>query len=194
MSKHQDSARALDDAALARRITGSRGKTDAAAEAELCRRYGRRLYWFGIQYLRAEDAAHDLAQDALVISLEKLRSGEVRDPERIGSFVLGVAKMLSRSMNRDRRRYQPIGSSGIPETAEYPVAPDPLPRDKVARCLETLEDRQRAVIVLTYYVDQNTAAIASSLDLSAANVRVIRHRGIAQLRACLGLDLEEAAA
>lgn len=194
MSGHHCSATVLDDPALARRIAGSRGKPDAVAEAELCRRYGRRLYWFGLRHLGAEDAAHDLAQDALAISLEKLRSGEVRDPERIGSFVLGVARMLSRSMDRDRRRYQPIESGGVPETAEYPVAPDPLRRDRVARCLETLEDRQRAVIVLTYYADQNTATIASSLGLSAANVRVIRHRGIAQLRACLGLDLEGAAA
>lgn len=194
MSGHHCSATTLDDAALARRIAGSREKPDAAAEAELCRRYGRRLYWFGLRHLGAEDAANDLAQDALALSLEKLRSGEVRDPERIGSFILGVARMLSRSMDRDRRRYQPIDYSGIPETAEHPVAPDPLRRDQVARCLEALRDRQRAVIVLTYYADQETTAIASSLGLSPANVRVIRHRGIARLRACLGLDLEGTAA
>ena len=46
------------------------------AEAELCRRYARRLVAFGRSRLGSEDAAHDLAQDTLLLTLEKLRAGE----------------------------------------------------------------------------------------------------------------------
>jgi RNA polymerase sigma-70 factor (ECF subfamily) len=194
MSNLPRPASALDDADLARRIADCRGVHAAAEEAELCRRYTRRLYYFGLRHLGDRDRAHDLAQEALVITLEKLRSGEVRDPERIGSFILGVARFLSHSTDREQERYQPIDSAAVPEPVEYDAVRDPLPLDRVARCLESLQDRQRAVIVLTYYAEQATAGIASSLGLSPANVRVIRHRGIAQLRSCLGLDAEGAAA
>jgi hypothetical protein len=81
---------ALVDGDLARKIAGTESGPAAAEEAELCRRYARRLYHFGLRRLGAEVRAQDLAQEALVVTLEKLRSGEVREPERIGSFILGA--------------------------------------------------------------------------------------------------------
>jgi RNA polymerase sigma-70 factor (ECF subfamily) len=184
---------ALDDGDLARRIAGAGDSRAGPEEAELCRRYGRRVFLFGLRRLGVEDRAHDLVQDTLVVTLRKLRSGEVREPERIGSFILGVARQLSRASVRDRVRYQSIDSAPSEPSVEVP-APDPLPREQVARCLESLQDRQRAVILLTYYAEQTTAGIASSLGLSRDNVRVIRHRGIARMRACLGLEHEGATA
>jgi hypothetical protein len=38
---------------------------------------------FGLRRLGAEDRAQDLAQEALVVTPEKLKSGEVREPERV---------------------------------------------------------------------------------------------------------------
>ena len=40
-------------------------------------------------------------------------------------------------------------------------------------------------LVLTFYEDRPAAAVASELGLTAGNVRVIRHRGLQRLRACL---------
>jgi RNA polymerase sigma-70 factor (ECF subfamily) len=196
MGKHNphEAVTEASDADLARRIADPQSANASAEEAELCRRYARRLYLFGRRHLGAKERAHDLAQDALVITLEKLRSGEVRNPDKIGSFILGVARMLSHSTDRDSRRYRPIDATGCPEPAVEMATPDPLPRDHVVRCVEALQDRQRAVVVLTYYAEQTTAGIASSLGLSQSNVRVIRHRAIAQLRACLGLEPEGVAA
>lgn len=194
-SDQEAPATALDDADLARLIAaGARGGAAEAEEAELCRRYVRRLYFYGLRHLGREDLAHDLAQDALVVTLEKLRAGEVREPERIGSFILGVARLLSRSGGRERARHEPIDVAGSSSLTVNAAAPDPLAREQVARCLASLHERQRAVIVLTYYAEQSTDEIASSLGLTSNNVRVIRHRGIAGLRSCLGLDHEGAVA
>jgi RNA polymerase sigma-70 factor (ECF subfamily) len=181
----------VDDADLARRISGS---TDARAEeAELCRRYMPRLRLYGLRHLGAEDRAEDLAQDVLLIALAKLRSGEVREPDRVGSFILGIARMRSKSSQRTYGRDgQPDDSfDQLPQQADD--APDPIARGRLARCLEALNARQQAIVVLTYYGEQSTRDIASSLGLSTNNVRVTRHRSIARLRECLGLELEEAA-
>lgn len=184
----------LGDGELARRIAGAGGALAEPEEAELCRRYARRVYLYGRRHLRRDDLALDLAQEVLVLTLEKLRAGEVREPERIGSFILGAARMLSRANRRDGARSRPLEDAGGAELAVEVAVPDPLARVQVARCLEALEDRQRAVIVLTYYGEQATDEIAASLGLTANNVRVIRHRGIARLRGCLGVGQGEAAA
>jgi len=184
--------RELADAELAGRIAAGGGLAEAE-EAELCRRYARRVFFFGLRHLGSEDRAQDLVQDVLVTTLGKLRSGAVREPERLGSFVLGVARMLSRSQRRRAARHEPI-PEGLEPAAGARSRTDPLARKHVARCLQELEERQRTVLVLTFYAEHSTEEIAASLGLSANHVRVIRHRGIARVRGCLGLGDGEAAA
>jgi RNA polymerase sigma-70 factor, ECF subfamily len=41
------------------------------------------------------------------------------------------------------------------------------------------------VIVMTFYDDRPADTVAADLNLSAGNVRVIRHRALARLRNCL---------
>src|SRR5512145_2755807 len=81
-----------DDAALARRIIDCAPERDAAAEAELCRRLGPRIRLYGLKHLRNEAAAADLMQDVLMLLLDKLREGAVREPSQVVSFALGVAR------------------------------------------------------------------------------------------------------
>jgi RNA polymerase sigma-70 factor (ECF subfamily) len=61
-----------------------------------------------------------------------------------------------------------------------------LDGDQLARCVQTLKERERTVVVLTFYDEQTAAEAARALGISQANVRVIRHRAIQQLRACMG--------
>jgi RNA polymerase sigma-70 factor (ECF subfamily) len=93
-----------DDAALARRIMARAPERDAAAEAELCRRLGPRIRFYGLKHLRNEAAAADLMQDVLVMLLTKLRKGAVREPERLASFVLGTARQTVIDMRRSGSR------------------------------------------------------------------------------------------
>jgi RNA polymerase sigma-70 factor (ECF subfamily) len=69
-----------------------------------------------------------------------------------------------------------------------PVAPSlpPLDREQLARCMQTLKERERTVVVMTFYDERTGADVAGFLGISAANVRVIRHRAIHQLRECMG--------
>jgi len=45
------------------------------------------------------------------------------------------------------------------------------------------------VIVMTFYDEQTANDVAGFLGVSDANVRVIRHRAIQQLRQCMGAGL-----
>lgn len=197
----------IADGELARRIAAAGGRPGDAgpagdgpadggrtndAEAELCRRYTRRLVAFGRSRLGSEDAAHDLAQDTLLLTLEKLRAGEVREPEKIGAFILGVARTLAGRRRQREARLAPIDDADRHLVTPALTPPDPIARQRVSGCLEELPETGKAVILLTFYAEQPSRAIADSLGLSSQNVRVIRHRSVARLRDCLGVG-EEAA-
>src|SRR6476659_106253 len=81
-----------------------RGREREAAEAELCRRYQRRIYLYGLRHLRDAAAAADLVQDVLATLLEKARAGAVREPEKLGSFVLGTCRLVVANRTRGEAR------------------------------------------------------------------------------------------
>jgi RNA polymerase sigma-70 factor (ECF subfamily) len=179
---------AEDDAAIARRIASCAPARDSAAEAELCRRLGPRIRLYGRKHLRNEAAAADLMQDVLVLLLGKLREGSVRDPEQIASFALGTARQMVVDRRRgDARRARILEKFPIDvlpaELAEE--EPEPIDAERLKRCLGALPERERAVLVMTFYDDRPADAVAADLKLSAGNVRVIRHRGLERLRGCM---------
>jgi RNA polymerase sigma-70 factor (ECF subfamily) len=64
-----------------------------------------------------------------------------------------------------------------------------LEHRQLARCLDNLKERERAAIVMSFYDEKTGADVASFLGVSEANVRVIRHRAINQLRNCMGVAM-----
>jgi RNA polymerase sigma-70 factor (ECF subfamily) len=175
-----------DDAALARRIIDSAPERDAAAEAEICRRLGPRIRLYGLKHLRNEAAAADLMQDVLIMALQKLREGTVREPERVASFVLGAARQMVVDWRRSgRRRGRILEAFPLDLMPQHEEAPEPLDTERLGSCLGALPERERAVLVMTFYDNRSADAVASELGLSAGNVRVIRHRGLERLRGCM---------
>ena len=179
------SPHADDDAALARRITEATAG-DSDAEAHFCRRFAPRIRLFGLKRLRSEAAAADLVQDVLMLVLQKLRAGAVREPERIASFVLGTARQLvidtRRNTGRRERLLDTYAVDLEPDDAPAADAPD---TDRLQHCLQALPERERSVVVMTFYDDWPAERLGTQLGLSAGNVRVIRHRGLKHLRDCL---------
>jgi RNA polymerase sigma-70 factor (ECF subfamily) len=53
--------------------------------------------------------------------------------------------------------------------------------------VEGLKERERTVVVMSFYDEETGADVAGFLGVSEGNVRVIRHRAIRQLRECMGV-------
>jgi RNA polymerase sigma-70 factor (ECF subfamily) len=170
------------DAELARRIAA--GHPDA--EAPFCRRFAPRIRLFGLKRLRNEAAAADLVQDVLIVALQKLRAGAVREPERIASFMLGMARqMMLDSLRNSGRRERILNEFPIDLIPfEEPAMAEP-DEARLQHCLQALPERERTVLVMTFYDDCPADALGTQLGLSTGNVRVIRHRGLQHLRDCL---------
>jgi RNA polymerase sigma-70 factor (ECF subfamily) len=174
------------DAELARQISSSPPGGAREAEAELYRRLAPRIRLYGLRHLRDEQAAADLAHEALLLTIERLRGGEVREPARLASFVLGVCRMMVRDGVRRAGRKERLleeYARTLP-AAEGPQTSD-LDRERLADCLGRLTERERSILVATFYVERTAEEIVRDFGLSAVNVRVIRHRALGRLRGCM---------
>jgi RNA polymerase sigma-70 factor, ECF subfamily len=175
----------LCDADVALRIADG----DREAEAELCRRMGPRIRLYGLRHLRSPSAADDLVQQVLLRVLEALRTDRLRERDKLAQFVLGTCRMtvldLRRSVRRQEELLARFGSDLVPEPPSLPR----LDEQRLARCVQMLKERERSVVVMTFYDEQTAAETAGFLGLSETNVRVIRHRAIRQLRDCMGATL-----
>jgi RNA polymerase sigma-70 factor, ECF subfamily len=180
MAQHDDSA---EDVALALRVTAER---DGPAEALLCRRLFPRIRAYGMRHLRDGAAAADLAQEVLVVVICALREGRVEEPARFAAFVAGVCRNTVRDWQKiERRRATLRGTFGPSLAAEAEGGAPALDRAKLARCLEHLAPRERTILALTYFAEQDAGEIGREIALAAGAVRVARHRAIAQLYDCL---------
>jgi RNA polymerase sigma-70 factor (ECF subfamily) len=177
----------LNDSDLVHQI---RAGNDRAAEAELFRRMAPRVRLYGIRHLRDQHAADDLVQQVLITTLEALRAGRLRESVKLASFVLGMCRITVLDLRRNAQRrellMQQFGNDVFAPT------PPPMPQldeEQLARCVQKLKERERAVIVMSFYDEQTSADVGRFLGVSEANVRVIRHRAIHQLRDCIGVAI-----
>jgi len=169
-------------------VTRIAGGSDREAEGEFCRMMGPRIRLYGLRHLRDSQGADDLVQQVLITALETLRAGRLREPEKLASFVLGVCRMTVLDQRRGvRRRQQLLDQFGVEMLAPVPAPGPRLDQEKLANCVQGLKERERAVIVMSFYDQETAADVARFLSVSEANVRVIRHRAIHGLRTCMGV-------
>lgn len=186
MPEARQTLEGVSDDALARRIASAPSGTTASEEAELYRRFAPRVRLFGRRHLRDGAAAEDLAQDVLLRTIERLRAGEVERPESIGSFILGTSRMMVQGQRRTTRRREALMTQFADPSDGYSVAaPTTADHPRVAACVRALAERERMVVLLTFYADRDAPGIAADLGVSAGAVRVIRHRAMARLRDCV---------
>jgi RNA polymerase sigma-70 factor (ECF subfamily) len=178
---------AASDGEIARAIASAPPGAAEAQESELYQRFARRVKLYGRKHLRDDSAADDLAQQVLLVTIEKLRAGEVRNPDEIGSFILGTSRMLAGSTARKARRRESLTAQF--HAPELYAGPDVASGDiaAVERCLHTLAERDRRVLVLTFYAEKTSPEIAVELGVTGTVVRVARHRALERLRDCVGL-------
>lgn len=170
---------------LAGAIASARAGAAHGEEAELYRRFAPRVRLYGLKHLRDAAAAQDLVQQVFVITIERLRRGEVRNEESIGSFILGTSRMVVADLRRTSERRRRLTDAFADRTMSVAPVEEALDTVRVENCLSVLPPRDRTLIVLTFYAEKNAADIASELQITAGTVRVARHRALTRLRECV---------
>ena len=174
------------DGDLARAVAARVPGQFEAAESELYRRFAPRVRLYGRRHLGDEDAALDLAQQVMLMTIEKLRAGLVRDLDQIASFVLGASRSMVKDQNRVEWRREKLREAFMLTEASVAPAPDAsLDVERLERCLGRLAERERLVVLMTFYAERTAGDVGRELGTSEGNVRVIRHRAVERLRTCM---------
>jgi RNA polymerase sigma factor (sigma-70 family) len=179
-------AELIEDAELVARCR----RRDADAFGMLVERHQRLV--FGVALARCQDPAlaEDLAQEAFVAAWRGLDG--LRDVDRVGSWVAGIARNLASSAARDRarRRIEP------PELAQVPSPEDDAlereDRELLCRALADVPASHREALVLYYLEGESVARIAAALGIREDLVKQRLSRGRRALRESVAVRVESA--
>jgi RNA polymerase sigma-70 factor, ECF subfamily len=158
-------------------------------EAELVERYSRGVMIIIRREVRDTAAAEDLYQETFRIILEKIRHGDVREPERLSGFVCGVARNLV--IDYFRRAARQEGMTEIEEAAPLPhPAPDQLQEllqkekaDLVRQVLKEMPNERDIQALYRFYIaDDDKEQICADLGLTIPHFNIVLHRARERFR------------
>jgi RNA polymerase sigma-70 factor, ECF subfamily len=159
---------------------------DRTALEELVRRYLRPAYAVALGMLRNPADAEDVAQESLMVSIERL--DQCREPARFAAWLLRSVR--HRALNHIEKH---TNRATLLERAESPVdsGVDPgmvVLRKRLLEALEVLSPSQREVVLLHDMQDWTHAEIADALEISETMSR--QHLFVARgaMRRLLGKD------
>jgi RNA polymerase sigma factor (sigma-70 family) len=167
----------IDDAELVERSR----RQDANAFGELVARHQQLV--FGVALARCHDPAlaEDVAQEAFVAAWRDL--GRLRDAERVGPWVAGIARNLASNAVRVRDRREQIA---LPVELDAPSPRDEAlereDRELIQRALEAVPAPHRETLVLYYMHGESIATIATGLGIREDLVKQRLSRGRRALR------------
>jgi RNA polymerase sigma-70 factor (ECF subfamily) len=134
---------------------------ETAAERDLVERFSRGIRAILQTVARERAVAEDLHQEALRILLQRVRSGEVRDPSQLPAFVASLARNLATRHYQRARRV--VGDSTLRLARledERPGAVDELLRAEqralVRQILEELPVERDRDLLRRYYLGQES--------------------------------------
>jgi RNA polymerase sigma-70 factor (ECF subfamily) len=193
----------ISPADLVRRIRSG----DPRAEEELIARFGEGLTFLLRRWTRGHSDAEDLYQETFRLALEKVRRGEVRDPERLAGFLRSLARNLSiehyRKAARRGSREEEIETAAEvtnPDSGDMGQLGQLLRKEKVSLVRQLLEElgseRDRQILFRFYIAEEDKESIRSDLGLSAPEFNLVlfrarrRYRDLYERHAHLGTPRE----
>lgn len=145
-----------------------------------------RLYAIARLILRDTELAEDATQDALVRAWRDLPT--LRDAERFDAWLYRLVVRACADIGRHRRRWRAELAVLRTEPAEPDRASELADRDQLERGLRRLNDAQRTILTLHFYVGLSPSEAADALQIPAGTAKSRLHYAIEALRAALAAD------
>ena len=182
-----------------RRLLESIRRDDPAAFEEFVRRYGGRIFGFGMRVCGEPEDAKDVAQDTLIQAFRSLKN--VQEPQALRSWLYRVVANACR-MRRRKGKYEPARELSLEELMprgredaeiQIPDSAD-LPDDEAARqetretvheAIDALPPEYRMVLLLRDIEQLSTRETAVALDIAEGAVKMRLHRARLMLRKVL---------
>ncbi len=177
----------MDDTQLA-----SEARTDADAFAELYRRHITRVYRYHMAHTGNTKDAEDLTSQTFMAALESIRS--YRNTGTFAAWIMGIAVHKRALFFRGRRQVE-VSLTSASELPDPGVSTDKaavqrLELDQILCALQNLNADRAEVIALCFFGGLTCLEAAHALGKSEAAVKMLRSRGLRDLRSRTSLALE----
>lgn len=156
---------------------------DAAAESRLIEIFGRPILMLLERHTNGRPEAQDLYQDTFRLALDKLRRGELREPERLAGFLASLARNLAIELYRGvaRRRTEVDGDAlaavPSPRRSQLEDVLDAEKKRVVRQLLDEMRvDRDREILFRFYLAEEDKDVIARDFGIDSLQFNRILHR------------------
>jgi RNA polymerase sigma-70 factor (ECF subfamily) len=165
------------------------GARDRTAFAALYRQTNAKLHGVVARILTRGDLSGEILQEVYVRIWEKAGDYDFAK----GSPIAWMATIARNRALDEVRRVRPVSLEDMPEGFE-PAAEeiDPLAfRERseqltaLTKCLETLDDEKRKLVLLAYYRGLSREALSERFHAPVPTIKTWLRRGLAQLKDCL---------
>jgi RNA polymerase sigma-70 factor (ECF subfamily) len=147
---------------------------ERSIEDALVRQYSRGVQFAISQSVSDGSVVEDLYQECFRMVLEKVRAGEVNEPDRLSGFICSLARNIVieyfRKTSRRETYHAPAGEHAVP--SPEPNQLDRLLREEkgslARRVLDALpSDRDRSVLYRFYIAEDDRDEICADLGIEA---------------------------
>ncbi len=164
---------------------------DQNAETELVARYAKGLRLVLLKRAGDPELAKDLSQEALIITLQRIRAGGIKNPDSLPWFLQQTAVNLSIAHFRKEKRYI-TDQDGIIELKAVlkDKAIERMNNRDVHRILKAAINqlsvpRDRAILERFYLQEDDKATICQDLQLSTTHFDRVLYRARQRMKALL---------
>jgi RNA polymerase sigma-70 factor (ECF subfamily) len=173
---------------------------DHDAFGRLVRHYERAVHAVVVSCLGDNPDTPDVVQETFMAAYRAL--SKLREPEKFGSWLYGIASRLSKNLLRKNRRKEITFGEMNKSEEKHPEVVDAgvtQPHEGISRrevsgamasAFSTLPERQRAALTLFYAEKLTYGEIAAFLSISLASVKGLIYRGMVELKEKLPKKLE----
>src|SRR5262245_12651853 len=146
---------------------------------------GPRLRAFACRAVFQPHLVSDLVQDVLLRMIEALRRRELLEPDKIGAFVLGIARNAARHEARTDITRRELRERHLPRAQIIDAELTEVPLPRLEDCVGNLRERERVLLRMSFCEEASSTTIATQLEMTPENVRVSRFRVLKALRTCI---------
>lgn len=170
---------AAEQTALVERVRDG----DSAAETRIAELFSPAIQVMARARLRGSGDPQDVCQDVLIAVIGALRRGQLRETDRLGPFVAGVARNI---INGELRARLARGTEPLTDA----IAPVADLREEIARrdrtrllraALDEVSASDRQILVLTLVHGLKSGEVADRLALDPQVVRARKSRALRRL-------------
>jgi len=169
---------------VARILAGER-----SAEEDLVRRYSRGISIIVRRAVRDPSITEDLCQETLRIAIEKIRRGDVREPDKLSGFICSLARHLAiEHFRRVPRTETPADTEEVTQltAAGSDQLSAMLQKERAAAVRQVLKElkpaRDREMLYRFYIAEDDKKQICSDLGLSSLHFNRVLHRARERFR------------